>query len=179
MADSETAPLLVHRDRFQWLDAKWVLGLAATVFSLPTPFLVGISGYAATIIGVTLAAALLGMLIALRGCLRSRWIKDVIDNNENVFFELAMALGEGRALGLWDDTGQDERMNWVGSSYNSIRRQMLEQLDVRLPACASVSQTNEVLEGLASKSQSYAGLRQIRNGRFAQEFRERGFGIDA
>lgn len=102
----------------------------------------------------------------------------MLDNNQGVFFDIVMALGEGRARRLWNDPGQDQAMAWTGRRYERIRRQMVEQLDVRLPACSSVSQVNEVIQAIDAKSQSYAGLRQIRSGRFAQEFRDRGFGLD-
>lgn len=114
----------------------------------------------------------------MRGRLKSKWIKEVIDNNHNVFFDMADGIDQGRALGFWDDADHHQQMNWVFRSYKNIRRQMAEQLDVILPACSSVSQINEVIQGIDAKSQSYAGLRLIRSGRFAQEFRERGFGID-
>ncbi len=176
--ESEERPLLVHKDQFEWLDTKWALTSLPLVLSGFPVSLVALPWYWEVIGFVAALPTWFGILTVLRGRLKSKWIEEVLDNNEGVFFDMAMALGEGRARGLWDDSGHDQSMAWTGAHYESLRRQMAEQLDVILPACSSVSQVNEVIEGIGAKSQSYAGLRQMRSGRFAQDFREKGFGID-
>lgn len=176
--DSEEAPLLVHKDPYERLDMKWVLESLTLVLSVVTVWLGGIPGYWTAIAFVALLLSWFWILTGLRGHLRSKWIKEVIDNNDDIFFDMMTAMDQGRALGLWSEMGHDQRMGGTIARYRSIRRQMLEQLDVILPACSSVGQINDVIDALATESQSSSGLRQIRTGRFAQAFREKGFGID-
>ena len=176
--DSETAPLLIHKNPYDWLDMKWVLALLSLVLFL-SPVLPGdIPWYVTTIARFTLVAVVFGGLLALRGHRKSKWIKEVIDNNCNVFFDMQMGMGEGRARGLWDDAGQYPQMDWASAKYGRIRPQMQDQVGVILPACSSVSEISAVIEAIEKESRSYSGLRQIRNGGFAEGFRRKGFGMD-
>ena len=176
--DSEATPLHIHKDPYHWLDMKWVLALLSLALPLATVLPSGFPWYGTTIAFVVLAAIVFWILTALRGRLRSQWIRAVIDNNQDVFFDMAMGIGEGEALGLWSDAGETSQMSWAFANYRSIRRQMLERLDVILPACSSVSEISAVIEAIDKESQSYSGLRQIRKGGFAEEFRKKGFGIN-
>ena len=109
--EPDKGPLLVHNNPFDWLDTKWALTSLPPVLSFLPVSLVDLSWYWKAVAIIIALPIWFGILKALRGGLRSKWIKEVLENNHNVFFDLAMALGEGRVRGPWNDSGHDKAMN--------------------------------------------------------------------
>ena len=191
-SEQEQRLLKVHQNPAQWLESGWI----AIAVCLLSPMAIvlsdlfqrmslddnGIPGMVLTLVVYAVAlpvlgASLLGLLALVRGHYRSRWIRAVMANNSDVFADLAFGIAEGRERGFWADGVQGPEMQWVSSRYTKILQEMLEDLNVVLPTCASVSEVDEVIRGIERDSQSFRGLRRIRNGTFCQEYPEKGFGL--